>query len=244
MESVAWDSPIVTFLKELERNAIPLVLDIRVNNGGNISFPNRLMEHLARNDGVSNSFGVAYRVTPSMRQLWQRSIGKTETRYLLAQKYVSEAVYKKKRHTRVWKFKDEISYSQEVGGFNQKILTLIGPKCLSACDILAGLLKASNRATLIGQSTNGTGGGFFEWEPYGKSEWTDPFEVVKAQIPNSLFGFPMPKNDLALAKDNAFIKFNSENKPTTPHITYRTKFGDFKKRDKFLFKTAAREILK
>jgi hypothetical protein len=76
-----------------------------------------------------------------------------------------------------------------VGGYAGRVVALTGPACMSACDRLAALLRASGRAVLVGAPTEGAGGSQQETAAVA-ARWTDSRRVLWVSIPNASFGVP------------------------------------------------------
>ena len=115
---------------------------------------------------------------------------------------------------------DDIKADPEVGGYEQKVVALISPMCISACDGMGLLLKASKRATLIGTTTNGTGAGFIGTEAFQGSHWVDHLQLVSLRIPNRLFGPAGVVGKRVFNEPDAYIKYNSENQPVIADSHY------------------------
>ena len=187
---VPWDEPIAAFMRELERKRIPLILDVRRHQGGIVEHPIRLMRLLAREDESYPSYVEGFRLTPSIHQMWQRvdSQDLFDINDKRVARKIRTAIARGEEYSGVWDKSEPITSPGGSGGFNQKIVVMISSSCVSACDILAILLESSNRATLVGTPTNGTGAGYFDWDPYDSSSYVDLYEIFRIQIPNLLFG--------------------------------------------------------
>jgi len=108
---------------------------------------------------------------------------------------------------------------QKVKGFNNKIVALVTASCISACDKMSFLLKASGRATIIGTHSNGTGAGFLSSSELN-TKWEDRLRVFETQVPNYLFGIPGKSYETTVFDDNSADEMCSENRPTVADIQY------------------------
>jgi hypothetical protein len=116
-----------------------------------------------------------------------------------------------------------VTPSPLIGGYDKKIVALITPYCISACDITSFIFKSSERVTLIGSQSNGTGAGFINSKEI-TTGWEDDLKIFNTSIPNLLFGIPGSKTDteiLIFEQDNAF-KLDTENQPTVADVQYST----------------------
>lgn len=225
---VSWDEPIINFLMELKRRQKPLILDLRFNEGGHVEFPLRLMSLLAEEGKRYPSYTESYRVTHGIQQIWQR-ISPDDHAYLSESqtaRQVQRAIKNHSSHTAIWSKTDDLRSPEELSGFNEPMVTLLSSKCVSACDIMALLLEKSGRSTLVGQGSNGTGAGYFSWEPYQATKWTDLYQIVSLDIPNMLFGQGMAVGKRENTQDDAFYQYNRENIPVIPSVIYQDQLID------------------
>lgn len=212
-------------IKYFKDQGLDLILDIRNNGGGNGGYPEQLVSMLTEEDAVYQNATWATATTRYMRQLieyygveelfkdingmdWERQSNA-----------FFEAAYNERPYSRAIQNAD-IKADKGVGGYNGKVVALISPSCISACDITSIILKGSARATLIGTHANGTGAGYRSNNEYN-TQFKDRFHVFSTQIPNMLFGYGQSelsyKQDLGL--DSAF-ELNSENVPVKADIEY------------------------
>ncbi|MFW7381170.1 MAG: S41 family peptidase [Oligoflexus sp.] len=218
-----WEAPLVRFVKELNEEKTELILDIRWNEGGHTFLAENLVRILMPIEVSYASYTEAFRITPSIRQMWQGQDFKVDSSYSDSQavRYVNEATMNARDHTYVWAHSEPLEAHPEVGGFEQGLIVLVSPSCLSSCELLAMLLQQHKRATLLGSETNGTGAGYFEWEPFSGGRWTDSYEVITVDIPNYLIGRPGQAGKMLYPSPTAYIEFNKENQPIVADIPYR-----------------------
>ncbi|MCX6119040.1 MAG: S41 family peptidase [Proteobacteria bacterium] len=221
------------FVSELKSQNVPLILDLRNNGGGNPMNAIGMMAALARKDEVYPSTTRALRVTRIIRQMLEQidqgkipdlnSYDYDET----ALQEIRKAIASKSEYTSAFTLTSDIRASERVGGYDQKIIALITPNCISACDGMAILLKQSKRATLIGTVANGTGAGFIGDGSFEDIQWRDRYQVVSIRLPNRMFGFGGKVGEHIISEADAFIKYNSENRPVEADIKYEATTKDY-----------------
>jgi len=101
---------------------------------------------------------------------------------------------------------------------------------MSACDRLAGMLKAGGRATLVGGPTEGAGGSQQEARNLS-ARWSDPDGLLTLSIPNAAMGvqraLPRPDERRGPAQTDEFFRTLAlENRPVTPDVPYATRLED------------------
>jgi hypothetical protein len=174
-KSRAYSKPLRTFLRQCQREKLPLVLDLRSNGGGYIALGSQafsaVLPKRTRADARST---WAYRESELYQDI--------RDGYFTGQYWGENSleVLPAERADR------------RVRGFSGAVLALTTPYCISSCDRLAALLKVSGRAQVLGSPTNGTGAGFTAtWDPTTQrlqSDWRDSSGLLMAQIPDMLFG--------------------------------------------------------
>lgn len=215
------------FVLELKENQIPLILDLRVNGGGNGNLPGQVLSVLAPEGAVYPGATSGFRMTSYMRQLqepsfFQEVVGEDQTFGLTLdemkdqfQKSIDE------RRTFTPMFAGTvIPYDMaKVKGFNNKIVALVTADCISACDKMSFLLKATNRAVIIGTHSNGTGAGYLSSGEMN-TKWEDRLRVLETQVPNYLFGLPGTDIEQTVFDDNSVESMCVENRPTIADVPY------------------------
>lgn len=115
-----------------------------------------------------------------------------------------------------------------VGGYGGRVVALTTPACMSACDRLAALLRASGRAVLIGGPTEGAGGSQQE-TPGLPAKWTDSQRFLSVSIPNAAFGVPRAAARAAsgdIPFEAFFEEYGIENRPVEPDVRYEPRLED------------------
>ncbi len=224
-DSVSFFDPIVSFINKLKKDKIPLILDLRTNGGGYSSYPRQILSIIAKTDEEYPSTTSSFRVTRSFRQIIETydydDIIEDIDKYNSWQNhmtYLKRALYENNENSLVFSNREKIVADPRVEGFDQPIVALITSRCISACDQMSMLLKASKRAVLVGTHSNGTGAGFYG--DTGMRYYVGPYDVMSVRIPNHLFGYPGEFGVYEYEGDENFYKMNSENRPTYADITY------------------------
>lgn len=240
-DSYDFIEPIRGHVKVCEEQGLPLIFDLRSNGGGNGKFPAKVLSVLAESDAVYPNKFYSFRKSTHTYNLLTEC---QDDKYFKA-KYLSDFTFSdvvselmkefdkiiddpEKKHLPMVTA-DNIETDSKVGGYHQKIVTLITPNCISACDNMANLLKKSGRSILLGTHTNGTGAGFFSSGPHGPS-WKDATnDVLRLSIPNYLFGV---LDKIAETREDHIVpfsegkKFVTENRPILADYEYRTNLKD------------------
>ncbi|MGZ3787169.1 MAG: S41 family peptidase [Bacteriovorax sp.] len=216
-----------SFIAELKDNQLPLILDLRVNGGGNGNLPAQVLSVLAEEGAIYPGATSGFRMTSYMRQVEEPSfhqevVGEDlsfglsqDERKDLFQKTIDE----KRDYTPMFAAEVIPFDSQKIKGFNNKIVALVTADCVSACDKMSFLLKSSKRATIIGTHSNGTGAGFLSTNELN-TKWEDRLRVFETQVPNYLFGVPGDTIDQTVFDENSVEKMCSENRPTMADVPY------------------------
>jgi Peptidase family S41 len=226
--------PVVQFVKSLKESATPLIIDLRQNGGGDPMNSIAVLSAIARANESYPSTNRALRVTRVIRQMLELDDAGSlpdlnHFNYdLTSLQELHTAVASHQEYTNAFTLTDDVKADPAVGGYEQKVVALIGPMCISACDGMGMLLKASKRATLIGTHTNGTGAGFIGDDQFDGSHWRDHLQVVSLRIPNRLFGPGGAVGQRVFNEPDAYIKYNSENLPTVADKEYIESVGDIK----------------
>jgi C-terminal processing protease CtpA/Prc len=223
------------FIIEVKEQELPLVFDLRVNGGGNGSFPAQVMSLLAPKDTIYAGPTSGYRMTQYMRNIqepsnYQEIVAEDITTGLSLDEFMKvfdDTLADRKEYTPMMSF-GSIVTDPKVGGFNNNIVALVTPDCVSACDKMSFLLKSSGRAVFIGSHSNGTGAGYLSTEDFN-TQWEDRLKVLSTQFPNYLFGRPGDSAETTIFGEQSVDELCSENKPTVADIPYASKIIDLAK---------------
>lgn len=231
--AVSYISPVRDFVKGLKEAGIPLILDLRNNGGGNPMNGINLLSAIGRSGEVYPSTTRALRVTRIIRQMLeaddlQRLPNFNDYDYdQTALAELRTAIDTHSEYTAAFTLTDDIRADVFVGGYEQPIVALISPMCISACDGMAMLLKASHRATLVGTTSNGTGAGFIGDGAFEDIQWHDRYQLISLRIPNRLFGVGGAVGQHLFSAPDAYLTMNSENRPTVADELYQETLPDF-----------------
>lgn len=244
VSSVSWRDPVIKFIKKLKKEKIPLILDLRFHKGGDISHARDLMRMITRQGESYASFTEAFRVTKSLEKLTSLKESEVE-RYSeqVVVRYLKQAVQQKKPHTIVWSFAPVLGNEPEIGGYNEPIIALISPFCISACEYLASMIKSSQRGMLLGTSTNGSGTAFFTMAPFITRTDIELNANIFVNIPNKIIGQPGPPGQNLFLADDAVFNLSLENQPISPDKPFFDGPIDLKTPDRSWFE-AAKSLLR
>ncbi len=193
-ESRPFLMPIESFLRGCKEKELDLVLDLRQNGGGFLSHTSGLFAMLGEPEKSYPGGALVVRAT-TMNQLIYRQrspAGPAPARAADAMdpRHIAEAIAVAERSRADFTpafLEAPIHASEGVGGFPEKVVALVAPTCMSACDRLAALLQRSGRATLVGSPTEGAGGSQQETHSL-PVRWTDPQGLVSLSLPNAAMG--------------------------------------------------------
>jgi len=214
-------------IKTCETFKASVIFDLRENGGGSPSLAGQIYSLFEKSGEALIFQGTSY----SMRQgnlpimfstLSDLNSEKTEVETELLLKVYQEAQTSQKQMTS-WVFDRNTKY--ETGVFSGKVVVLISPWCISACDLTARQFKASGRAQLVGQTTNGTGFGFMSTGS-GETRFRDPYNLYTVRIPNLAFQAAVAAKDAQLSEDDGLKLYLTpfdqvpllENHPTSPDV--------------------------
>lgn len=216
------------FALDAKQNELPVILDLRVNGGGNAAFPAAVLKIFSEEKKVYGGPTRGYRVTPYMRNMeepgyYQGVEGEEVTEGLTyddLRNIMDDALNEGKVFAPMYNT-GSIQADARIGGFAQKMVVLVTPNCVSACDMTSFLFQESKRATLIGTSSNGTGAGYRSSSELN-TEWTDPLRVLTTNVPNFLFGRPGKDVEKSVYGENSVEELCSENIPAIADVQYST----------------------
>lgn len=224
------------FIADCEEREAPLVLDLRKNPGGNGRLAAPLLALLAGKDVKTTAALRAVRISAGAAEVlgsfFSDSDGLNSADELVArEKLVQESFTTNLRAGKA--YSDIIARPDEDAGlpegFNQKVVALITPDCISACDITAALIKANKRGVLIGTHSNGTGAGF--WSKHeDDANFNDSYGILKIEIPNFLFGVnkTVGRDRYSFEEGEPLLM---ENRPIQADVQYATTLEDVTKQN-------------
>ncbi len=219
--------PIETFVANCEAKKLPMIFDLKLNGGGNGNIPAQVLSALSQAGSHYGPDVQAFPATTSMMDLMANGIAANATGARVLDQGpdatavlsgLADALRLKVSTTDIFKNPD-ITADPKVGGYSQKILAVISPICISACDMTAHLLKNSGRAVLFGSPSNGTGAGFMSQAKLD-SNFQDSLGLLKFNIPNFLFGVETKAGDPSRLPYDQYKELLTENHPTPVDIPY------------------------
>jgi len=237
------------FVVEVKESQVPLILDLRVNNGGNGSYPSKLMSMLLPEGKTEYASSTeALRMTQYIRQLnegylYQRVVAEDENVGMtidMMKDLIDTALDNNDDYTPMHVMAGAMTADPQVGGFPNKIVTLVAADCISACDKTAFLIQSTKRSPIIGTHSNGTGAGFSSSNELN-TQWSDRLNMFSSTVPNYLFGRPGAVGTLVFG-ENSVLEMCSENKPTPADIQYKPTMLDLNRENLGWLQKAAEVI--
>jgi hypothetical protein len=232
-EKRSYAAVLAEFVKGCDAAGKDLLLDLRQNEGGYISHSTALARALVPSGTTAPAGALLVRATAQNERVYTERTpvvgggGADETEPLAPGRIlaaIGEARRTRREFTPAFL---ERPLTPSGGGFRGHVVALTSPACMSACDRLAGLLRASGRAVLVGGPTEGAGGS--QQETKGQSaRWSDAAGLLTVSIPNAAMGVqpaglaPRPAPDAAAF----FSELAFENRPVVPHVAYETSVED------------------
>lgn len=231
--SAAFGDTIRGFISQCKAQNLNLVLDLRSNPGGNGDFPDLLLSILTEQGKTYQAPTTAFRITSDTGRLLSADNFYPEVNFEDLGAFSNNPIDIFNAAAAAGQKESPIipnvplGADSVVGGYPGKILALVTPNCVSACDMTAALLKKSGRATLFGTHSNGTGAGFLSAANMNAT-FQDSNDELMIKIPNFLFGVPNqpldPTQGVAwTANENSIML---ENRPTEADVQYSLSLAD------------------
>lgn len=224
-------SVIGNHIASCERKKLPLIFDLRANGGGYGSYPGAIMAMLGRKGEVYPGGLMSFRNSKHTGRI----ISQLALDSSLGVKFIGESGWEALEEQYLGAQRSRAEYlpvSSSGGdikagvGFNQEIVVLVTPHCVSACDNMTRLIQYGKRGTLIGTHSNGTGAGFLSFNGIS-TEWSDSSDLFVASIPNYLFGVAKETGKGLVSLDYESNKeLITENLPVQADIHYETTIED------------------
>ncbi len=232
-------SVIEGFLQGCKEQNLDLMLDLRQNDGGYLSHSSALFAMLGEHQKAYPAGALLLRANTLNQLVFQQRVaalggapahGSDDA---LEPHHIAEAIgaARKARQEFAPAFLERPLHSSEAsGGFDGRVVALVAPTCMSACDRLAALLESTHRATLVGMPTEGAGGSQQETRDLS-ARWTDSEALISLSIPNAAMGVQhvLPANrdqGASISPADFFASMAFENRPVMPDVPYRTKRED------------------
>jgi Peptidase family S41 len=225
------------FVKACKEKELDLVLDLRQNGGGFLSHTSALFAMLGEPQRTYPGGALLLRANTLNQLVYQQRspIGAVPGRSddAFEPHHIAEAIGAARRAQQDFTpafLEGPLAASTGVGGYAGRVVALIAPTCMSACDRMAALLRNSGRATLVGGPTEGAGGSQQEARNL-VVRWSDPEGLLTLSIPNAAMGVQrrLPAAAERRAGDPAeafFRELTFENRPVPPDMPYTTRLDD------------------
>ncbi len=222
-ETMSFEKALNRVIQKISTSGLPLVLDLRFNDGGSGQNADALLRLLTapgtllypRTYGVAlNSSGFHLSQSHSTELMAFVKAAKKK-------KTTSFGVVGPALHSAVDSFGKEI-------GFAGKMVVLISDFCRSACEGVAQVLRANRRGLFIGTPTAGMGAGFMSSSRVPTPEVRiSSSEGLLVEVPNFLFGPPTgePENSVS---SKLMEDWSSENRSVKPDVYIEPTFEAFK----------------
>lgn len=223
------------YLQSCEASKTPFIFDLRNNPGGNMRLA-ELIYAMFETDGKK----TIYSARSNLSAIGNFSVIGNSLNYidsedaslenLLNFQSMKEAL-DSNSPTTSWILTKKLKLQR--GLFNGDVFVLTSPDCVSACEGTANRFKKSGRAKIIGDSTNGTGFGFWSYDK-GKTIFRDPLNLFEVEVPNHAFQTAIVENDSEFKimdeVKGALMSFDKmsvlENNPVTPDIEIKYSLND------------------
>lgn len=226
---------IAAFVKQCKDKQLDLVLDLRQNEGGYLAHSSALLAALGEQRKAYPGGALLLRASTQNQLVYQQrsptaSSAPARTGDAFEPRHIAEAIGAAKRARVEFTpafLEQPLKASDTVGGYQGRVVALVAPTCMSACDRIAALLKSSGRATLIGEPTEGAGGSQQEARNLAV-RWTDPEGLLALAIPNAAMGVQhaLPVTPGDRPADEFFQGLTFENRPVRPDVPYATRLDD------------------
>ncbi len=251
-QTQSYMSTIKDFIQFCKNKDFDLVMDLRNNTGGYGNYPYEILSLIAKSDTQLGGKVIAFRsnqiserLVSSLVEHPEYNTGDFSDVDFRMQEELTRTLNTNQRMTGMLPVHSAITPNEEIGGFNKKVIGLVTPNCISACDGMSALLKRSGRGVLLGSHSNGTGAGFVGTSAVD-SIFQDSYLEVWMKIPNYQFGYsthPFESLDSFDFDSNADEYF-TENMPTVADVIVKTEFEDIMGSQNTWLNAVVRELQK
>jgi hypothetical protein len=232
------------FVGDCREKQLDLVLDLRHNDGGYIAHTSALASSLSSAGKAAPGGALLLRATTRNQLVYQQrtpATGATPARDAddaLEPGRIGEAIAAALRAGLDFApafLEAPIRPRDAAAGFDGTIVVLVSPSCMSACDRLAGLLRRSGRAVLVGAPTEGAGGSQQEARNLA-ARWSDAEGLLTLSIPNAAMGIqlavPAAGRPQESPPEEFFRSLALENRPVEPDVPYAPGLHDLKEQNR------------
>lgn len=220
------------FVRGCGARHLDLVLDLRQNEGGYIDHSTALAALLTPPHQRSPGGALVVRATAQTERVYRERApmlgGEPDgaRREVSGPGRVLRAIEDARRDGREFTPAFFDAPLRSSAAFDGRVVALVSPACMSACDRLAGMLRSGGRAVLVGGPTEGAGASQQETRDLS-ARWIDPDEQLAVSIPNAAMGVqPALGRARGATAEEFFSALALENRPVQPHVFYATDLGD------------------
>ena len=220
------------FLRGCRERHLDLILDLRQNEGGYLSHSSSLAAMLTPRETISPGGALLLRATAQNERVYRdrspmlgtssphtQGEGPSEPEQILMA--IRDARRARAEFTPAFL---EPPLSADAGpGYQGRVVALVSPGCMSACDRLAGMLQRGHRAVLVGGATEGAGASQQESKDQS-ARWVDAGGMVGVSIPNAAMGVQRTAvvGVTQASAEQFFEQLAFENRPVEPDEPYAT----------------------
>lgn len=219
---------------------IPLILDLRENEGGDPRLASQLLAFLAdpKKPLRNQVRGVALGASGFSLAIDSPALG-LESARLLRESYLKSQAQGlgttlAVRAEPIRVAKDDQDRPLNLPG---PVLALVSPGCVSACEGAIQILEANGRAWVAGTPTHGTGGGSRSGVVLEPHFPVSP--VMAVNLPNNLFGPPVGEENQPQILEREIADLSSENRPSIPKFRLERSLVDWLTSDEVFLKKAS-----
>ncbi len=219
---------------------IPLILDLRENEGGEPKLAAQLLAFLAdpKKPFRNQVRGVALGASGFSLAIESPIAGQESSRllresYLKAQTMGLNTTFAVRAEP-IRVAKDDQDRPLYLPG---PVLALVSPGCVSACEGAIQVLEANGRAWVAGTPTHGTGGGSRSGVVLEPHFPVSP--VMAMNVPNNLFGPPVGEESQPQILEKEIAELSSENRPSVPKFKLERSLIDWLTSDEIILKKAS-----
>ncbi len=227
------------FVKQCKEKELDLVLDLRQNDGGYLAHTSALLAMLGERQKAYPAGALLLRANVLNQLVFQQRapvLGSSSVRTsedAFDPRRIADAIGAARRAQREFApafLEAPARASDAVGGYDGRVVALVAPTCMSACDRLAAMLRTSRRAVLVGAPTEGAGGSQQEARNLAV-RWTDPEGLLSISIPNAAMGVQgaLPaagRRPGDVSAEEFFSRLAFENRPVGPDVRYDMRLED------------------
>jgi hypothetical protein len=213
-----------------KEKGLDVVLDLRRNEGGYLANATGVVSALLPRGAAAPPGALLLRVTAQNREVYAERVrrgrwpadGPEPSRASAA----LEAAGRSGLEFTPAFLEAPVGPSASVGGYDGRVVALVAPTCMSACDRAAAMLRGAGRAVLLGEPTEGAGASQQEVPGRISTRWADAGGHVSLAIPNAAMGVPRSADAAPPGADEFFASLALENRPVEPDLGYAPTLED------------------